>query len=109
MATSDIFMTALEAAVALGMARGHVDAGRLKDAKQAMKGYQEHLDRLSEICYVGEDEMESEHVYQPYMSWLKAVENDVKTLKGDTETGAALISFILRACPCVCEAKIKHG
>ncbi len=108
METKEIFMTALEACTALGVARGNVDTGNLKDAQQAMKGYHEHLNRLSSACYVGEDEMEREKVHHPFMSWLKAVESDVTTLKGDTETGAALISFVLASCPCICDAKIKH-
>ncbi|KKL23103.1 hypothetical protein LCGC14_2428730 [marine sediment metagenome] len=55
METKEIFMTALEACTALGVARGNVYTGNLKDAQQAMKGYHEHLNRLSSACYVGED------------------------------------------------------
>jgi len=106
MKSGEVFMTALEAAVALGKARALADADKLEDARSAMKGYNQHLEKLSSMCYVGEDEMEREDVYGSYIRWLNAVEKDITTLKGDTETGAAIISFTLRACPCVCEPQV---
>jgi len=102
----EIFRIALEAVISLWDSRQAVDKKKPSIAESHFQDYLSTLDNLVLKCTDGKRDLryvlEENPSVSKHADWVRAMKKDIKTVKGDTETGASLIGMLLEDCGCSC-------
>lgn len=106
MRDTETYMRAFEAVLSLWDTRIAVDKEQLKPAQSHFEEYLSRLNALVSHCSNGRRDFNYVLWENPSFSdvtgWVDAMRENIKTIRGDTETGAKIVAMVLDDCGCSC-------